>query len=79
MGKLVLSTFVLTGVVDSTDEYFATVEINLNPPVEQASVAVMPISSFPCKVNEGTRFYILKLTENDIPVIICQEGKENDE
>ena len=77
--KLALSTFVLTGVVDSTDDYFATVEINLNPPVAEASIAVVPVTAFPCQISEGSKFYILKLTEEDIPVIICGEDKENDE
>ncbi len=78
MTKLILSTFVLTGVVDSTDEYFATVEINLNPPVEDASVAIVPISVFPCEIQEGSKFYILKLTQHELPVIICGELKPND-
>ena len=73
-----LTTFVLIGTVDSTDDYFATVEINLNPPVAEPSVAVMPITAFPCDVEEGTKFYILKLTEQDLPVIICGEHKSND-
>jgi len=73
-----LTTFVLIGTVDSTDDYFATVEINLNPPVAEPSVAVMPITAFPCDIAEGTKFYILKLTEEDLPVIICGEHKSND-
>ena len=73
-----LTTFVLIGTVDSTDDYFATVEINLNPPVAEPSVAVMPVAVFPCDVKEGTKFYILKLTEKDLPVIICGEHKPND-
>ena len=73
-----LTTFVLIGTVDSTDDYFATVEINLNPPVAEPSVAVMPITAFPCDVKEGTKFYILKLTDEDLPVIICGEQKLND-
>ncbi len=78
MTKLILSTFVLTGIVDSTDEYFATVEINLNPPVAEPSVAVVPVSAFPCEVEEGTKFYILKLTQDEIPAIICGEHKPYD-
>jgi hypothetical protein len=68
-----LTTFVLTGVVDSMDPYFATVEINLNPPLETASVAVMPVSVFPCKIKEGDRFYIMKLNPHpdSLPVIVC--------
>ncbi len=78
MTKTILLTFVLTGVVDSTDDYFATVEINLNPPVEQPSMAIVPISAFPCEVQEGTKFYILKLTQDEIPAIICGEHKPYD-
>ena len=78
MTKLILSTFVLTGVVDSTDDYFATVEINLNPPVAEPSVAVVPINAFPCDVHEGTKFYILKLTDESLPVIICKDNKTDD-
>ena len=78
MTKILLSTFVLTGVVDSTDEVFATVEINLNPPIEQASMAIVPVTAFPCEIKEGTKFYILKLTEQDLPVIICGEHKPVD-
>ena len=68
-----LTTFVLTGVVDSMDPYFATVEFNLNPPLEQASVAIMPVSAFPCKIKEGDRFYLVKLDPNpeSLPVIVC--------
>ncbi len=74
-----LTTFVLIGTVDSKDDFFATVEINLNPPVAEPSVAVMPISAFPCDVEEGTKFYILKLTEQDLPVIICKDNKTDGE
>ena len=78
MIKVALSTFVLTGVVDSTDDYFATVEINLNPPIEDGSIAIVPISAFPCDITEGSKFYILKLTEKDLPVIICGDYNTND-
>tara|TARA_B100000131_G_scaffold42770_1_gene38446 strand:- start:299 stop:544 length:246 start_codon:yes stop_codon:yes gene_type:complete len=69
-----LTTFVLIGTVDSTDEFFATVEINTNPPVAEHSLAVMPLHAFPCKISEGDTFYILKLTEKENPVIICELG-----
>ena len=68
-----LTTFLLIGTVDSKDEFFATVEINMNPATNQAGHAVMPIAAFPCKIEEGDTFYILKLTESDTPVIICKE------
>ena len=76
MNKLLLSTFVLTGTVDSADDFLATVEINTNPPAAEPSYAVMAKSAFPCEVKEGTKFYILKLTEDDIPVIICKHEEE---
>ena len=68
-----LATFVLTGVVDSTDQFFASVEINTNPPLAEASLAVLPLHAFPCQIKEGDKFYILKLTKDNDPVIICGE------
>jgi hypothetical protein len=73
-----LATFVLTGTVDSTDKFFASVELNLNPPLAQASLAVIPLSAFPCEIREGDSFYVLKLTKETEPVIICGEYKSND-
>jgi len=72
--KLYLTTFVLTGIVDSTDQFFASVEINLNPPTVEASMAVLPLHAFPCEIQEGDTFYILKLTEDSTPVIVCELG-----
>ena len=71
-----LTTFVLIGTVDSRDEFFATVEINMNPVTQKIGHAVMPVSAFPCEIKEGDNFYILKLTEDSIPVIICKEDRE---
>ena len=71
-----LTTFVLIGTVDSMDEYFATVEINMNPATEQAGHAVMPLSAFPCQIKEGETFYILKLTEDTLPVILSKQDIE---
>ena len=71
-----LTTFVLIGTVDSKDDFFATVEINMNPATEQVGHAVIPLAAFPCKIKEGDNFYILKLTEDVIPVIICKEEGE---
>lgn len=68
-----LTTFVLIGTVDSKDEFFATVEINMNPATEQIGQAVMPLGAFPCQVKEGDNFYILKLTKDSLPVIICKD------
>ena len=77
-----LTTFVLVGTVDSKDDYFATVEINMNPATEKPGHAVMPLTAFPCQIKEGETFYILKLTEESLPVILCKkdlgEIKSND-
>ena len=73
-----LTTFVLIGTVDSKDDFFATVEINMNPRTEKVGHAVMPISAFPCVIKEGDTFYILKLTEETLPVIICGDYKSDD-
>ena len=68
-----LTTFLLIGTVDSKDDFFATVELNMNPATNQPGHAVMPLNAFPCQINEGDIFYILKLTEDSIPVIICKD------
>ena len=78
----ILTTFVLIGIVDSKDDFFATVEIQQNPPTELHGTAVMPLHAFPCPIDEGDTFYILKLTEESVPVIICKDpqgdSKTND-
>ena len=71
--KTILTSFVLTGIVDSTDQFFASVEVNLVPPLAESSLAVIPLHAFPCDIKEGDSFYILKLTEEKEPVIICGE------
>ena len=68
-----LTTFVLVGTVDSKDDFFATVEINMNPATEEPGHAVMPLTAFPCHIKEGETFYILKLTEESLPVILCKK------
>jgi len=72
-----LTTFVLIGTVDSMDDFLATVEINMNPATEKPGYAVIPITAFPCEIKEGDNFYILKLTKDSTPVIMCKEPEEN--
>ena len=49
-----LTTFILVGMVDSFDPYFATVELNTTPASNGGpSIAVMPVSAFPCEIYEG--------------------------
>jgi len=67
-----LSTFLLIGTIDSMDQNFATVEVNYNPAtLEPASMAVLPLSAFPCDVAEGDTFYILKIDPDKDAQILC--------
>jgi|TARA_B100000085_G_C18536501_1_gene510232 hypothetical protein len=76
----ILTTFILLGMVDSHDEYFATVELNTNPATNGGpATAVMPVSAFPCEIREGKVFYIVKLHDNEDAVIICQEDEKNEQ
>ena len=81
-----LTTFILVGMIDSFDTYFATVELNTTPASNGGpSTAIMPVSAFPCEIYEGKVFYVVKLYEEQDAVIVCQkdvkngsEAKEND-
>ena len=67
-----LKVFILVGTIDSHDGHFATVELNLNPATNGgAASAVMPVSAFPCEIEEGSRFFVVKLTEEQEAIIIC--------
>ena len=66
-----LATFVLVGTVDSMDTTFATVELNTPEQTVQSSTAVLPITAFPCSIDEGDRFFIVKLDKNADAEIIC--------
>ena len=73
-----LKTFVLLGVIDSHDSYFATVELNTNPASNGGpATAVMPVNAFPCEIYEGKVFYVVKLHDNQDAVIICQEDAKS--
>ena len=68
----VLTTFVLVGTIDSHDGQFATVELHLNPATNAGpAMAVMPVAAFPCKITEGDKFYVVKLSEQQESVVIC--------
>ena len=70
----ILKTCVLVGVIDSHDGVFATVELNTNPETNGGpAMAVMPVSTFPCEVSEGKRFYVVKLHEDKDAVIVCED------
>lgn len=75
----ILKTFILVGIVDSHDAFFATVELNTNPASNGGpATAVMPVSAFPCEISEGKRFYVVKLHEQQEAVIICEDATKND-
>ena len=72
-----LKVFILIGTIDSHDGQFATVELNLNPATNGgAASAVMPVSAFPCKIKEGSRFFVVKLTEEQEAIIVCAVEEE---
>ena len=74
-----LKVFILVGTIDSHDAQFATVELDLNPATNGGpALAVMPVAAFPCEVKEGNTFYVVKLSELEDAVIICQK-EESDE
>ena len=74
----VLTTFVLVGTIDSHDGQFATVELDTNPATNGGpAMAVMPVAAFPCEIYEGKVFYVVKLSELQDAVVICQ--REPDE
>ena len=75
----ILTTFILVGMVDSFDPYFATVELNTTPASNGGpSIAVMPVSVFPCEIYEGKVFYVVKLHEDDDATIVCQKDVNGD-
>ena len=74
-----LTTFILIGMVDSLDTYFATVELNTTPASNGGpAMAVMPISAFPCEIYEGKVFYVVKLHEDQDATIVCQKDVKSE-
>jgi len=71
MHKILLASFVINGTVDSFDNFFATVELELPNSNTKTSVAVMPISTFPCVIHEGTKFQLIKYSTGDDVIIQC--------
>jgi hypothetical protein len=73
-----LKVFILVGTIDSHDGQFATVELDTNPATNGGpAMAVMPVAAFPCEVKEGKVFYVVKLTEEQDAIIICQKEPDN--
>jgi len=70
-----MTSFVLIGTILSFDAFLATVEFQLNPPVNGGgSIAVMPVEAIPCKVEVGKKVYVVKYEEQETPTISC--GKQ---
>jgi hypothetical protein len=75
----ILTTFILVGMIDSHDGYFATVELNTTPASNGGpAIAVMPVSAFPCEIYEGKVFYVVKLHEEQDAVIVCQKEPQDE-
>jgi len=74
-----LTTFILVGMIDSYDPYFATVELSTTPASNGGpAVAVMPVSVFPCEIYEGKVFYVVKLHEEQDASIVCQKEEKSE-
>ena len=75
----ILTTFILVGMIDSYDTYFATVELNTTPASNGGpAMAVIPVSAFPCEIYEGKVFYVVKLHEEQDAVIVCQKEPQDE-
>ena len=74
-----LTTFILVGMIDSHDNYFATVELNTTPASNGGpATAIMPVAAFPCEVYEGKVFYVVKLYEDQDATIVCQKDVKSE-
>ena len=75
----ILTTFILVGMIDSYDTYFATVELNTTPASNGGpAMAVIPVSAFPCEIYEGKVFYVVKLHDEQDAVIVCQKEPQDE-
>lgn len=69
-----MTVFVLVGSVQSTDQFFATVQLQTRDGcIEEAGQAVLPLHAFPCEIEAGDSFHVIKLTEDSIPLVQCGE------
>jgi len=74
-----LTTFILVGMIDSHDDYFATVELNTTPESNGGpATAIMPVAAFPCEIYEGKVFYVVKLYEDQDATIVCHKDISNE-
>ena len=69
------ASFVLIGTILSFDSFFATVEFQINPPVNGgASIAVLPTAAIPCKTEIGKKVYVVKYEHEETPTITCAKN-----
>ena len=72
-----MTSFVLVGTILSFDPVFVTVEFQTNPPVNGGpSLAVMPVTAVPCKVEAGKKVYVIKYEDQEIPTITCEKQEK---
>ena len=72
-----MTSFVLVGTILSFDPVFVTVEFQTNPPVNGGpSLAVMPVTAVPCKVETGKKVYVVKYEGQEIPTITCEKQEK---
>ena len=69
-----LTSFVLIGTVISYDSFLATVEFNINPPVNGGeAIGILPVKAIPCKIEKGKKIFIIKHEKEEFPVISCKQ------
>lgn len=74
---MILKSFVLIGTIMSHDSLLSTVEFNLNPATNGGpSIAVIPNSAIPCKVEVGKNIYVIKDENMDYPQVVCSIKKQ---
>jgi len=77
---VILKSFVLVGTIISHDSVFSTVEFNLNPATNGGpSIAILPISAIPCKVEVGKTIYVVKDEKVEHPIISCEIDTQMEE
>ena len=77
---MTLASFVLIGTVMSYDSFLATVEFDLNPPVNGGpSVAILTVASIPCEIKVGKKIYVVKQESQKIPIITCEKPGKSSE
>ncbi len=70
---MILSSFVLVGVIVSHDSLLSTVEFNLNPATNGGpSIAILQNIAIPCEVKVGQKIYVVKQEHEEVATITCK-------